>query len=252
MMILAFPTLIFLSVVVCTISFQMRIPLAIRDHKSELKMAGFGKAASQPQTIIREPLETDPCACGSSKPYSNCCKKYHSDTSIPMEPEDLVRARFSAFIYSKISFLLESTHPDSKYYEVDEESLGSKRTKRQIWFKQMQARADEMDFGNLNFLKPSNVDDKLKTFLQEKGYFDNDNSTTATATINTYSDDMTSVLIALDRKPKSAVKFDKVLEKINVKKAANGGYLYIGAVTEMLDQKNPQSQKVHVTYKSGR
>jgi len=222
-------------------SFQ--IPRA-KTFRCDLNMAGFGKPVPNPTSIKKDfPNPTDLCACGSSKSYSDCCLKYHSDSRIPMEPEDLVRARFSAFVYSKIDFLLESTHPDSKYFEVDEVALGSKRTKRQIWFKQLQSRADEMDFSNLKFILPTNIDDKLKTFLQEKGYLDKEGSISKDVS----EDGTASVLIALDRKPKSAIKFDKVLEKIIAKKAANGGYLYIGAGTEILDQKNPQQQKV--TYK---
>lgn len=96
---------------------------------------------------------------------------------MPVEtPEKLVRARFSAFIYMKIPYLLDSTHPESKDYCQDEEVVGSKRTKKQIWSKQLESRAADMDFANLKFEGESVQDDGVQ------------------------------VSIVLDRKPKSSTK----------------------------------------------
>ena len=46
--------------------------------------AGFGKKVDVP-IKISEVKELDPCACGSSLTYSDCCLKYHSDSSRPIE-----------------------------------------------------------------------------------------------------------------------------------------------------------------------
>ena len=118
---------------------------------TELHMAGFGKKV---ETASKE-LEVDAsskCACGSDKAYSECCGRFHPEGAANADtPDALVRARFSAFVYMKIGYLLQSTHPESKDYCLEEEVVGSKRTKRQIWKKQLEARASELDFANLSF-----------------------------------------------------------------------------------------------------
>ena len=183
-------------------------------------MAGFGKVEKKIVEITSEPNPTDLCGCKSGRVYSECCMPLHQDPQAPIDSATkLVRARFSAYVYSKISFLLLSTHPESKDYEKDEEAIGSKRSKRTIWQKQLEARATDTEFANLQF-----VDETESDIVDDNG--------------------LASVSITLDRRPKSSLKFDKIAERITVKKSSSGGFLYLGASSEIVELKNPQQKVV--------
>lgn len=188
-----------------------------------LKMAGFGK---QTQTASKE-VAVDgnaKCACGSGSTYSDCCGVFHLESSGNADsPEALVRARFSAFVYMKIGYLLQSTHPESKDYCLEEEVVGSKRTRRQIWKKQLEARAGELDFSNLSF--------------GEGG-----------AEFNAIGD-VATLKLTLDRKPKTSMKWDKCAETITCKKSEDGGWMYLAGKTEVTEENNPKPKQVKITNK---
>ena len=60
------------------------------------------------------------------------------------------------------------------------------------------------------------------------------------------SDGNIQVQIALDRKPKSSTKYDKCNEKITVKKTNEGGYLYLGGKTDVIESNNEVQKKVTI------
>ena len=101
--------------------------------------------------------------------------------------------------------------------------VGSKRTKRTIWKKQLEARAGELDFDNLTF-----EDDGLEM-----------SDTGETAVLK----------LSLDRKPKSSKKYDKCVEKITCKKAEDGGWMYLSGKTEVTEQNNPTQKVMKITSK---
>lgn len=70
---------------------------------------GFGGAA----------LET--CPCGSGETYGNCCGKLHRDSNAfkAATPEQVVRARYSAYAKKQADFLMASTHPLHKDFDTD-------------------------------------------------------------------------------------------------------------------------------------
>ena len=187
-------------------------------------MAGFGKKV---ETASKE-LEVDAsskCACGSDKAYSECCGRFHPEGAANADtPDALVRARFSAFVYMKIGYLLQSTHPESKDYCLEEEVVGSKRTKRQIWKKQLEARASELDFANLSF---DNGSEELNA-----------------------TGDVANLKLSLDRKPKASMKWDKCAETITCKKSVDGnGWMYLAGRTEVTEENNPKQKQVKITNK---
>lgn len=68
------------------------------------------------------------CPCGSGKVYPDCCGKVHASMRVST-PEELMRARYSAFCLKKINFLIDtlhSLHPDrakdraAHYKELEE------------------------------------------------------------------------------------------------------------------------------------
>ena len=192
-------------------------------REMSLGMAGFGKKV---QTISKEvTVEGNAkCACGSDVSYSECCGRFHPENAANADtPEALVRARFSAFVYMKIGYLLQSTHPESKDYCLEEEVVGSKRTKRQIWKKQLEARAGELDFSNLIFAEGGEE-------LNATG-------------------DVATLKLTLDRKPKASMKWDKCTETITCKRSENGGWMYLAGRTEVTEENNPRPKQVKITNK---
>eukprot|EP00199_Chlamydomonas_sp_CCMP681_P005550 CAMPEP_0119108902 /NCGR_PEP_ID=MMETSP1180-20130426/16065_1 /TAXON_ID=3052 ORGANISM="Chlamydomonas cf sp, Strain CCMP681" /NCGR_SAMPLE_ID=MMETSP1180 /ASSEMBLY_ACC=CAM_ASM_000741 /LENGTH=249 /DNA_ID=CAMNT_0007094579 /DNA_START=22 /DNA_END=771 /DNA_ORIENTATION=+ len=86
---------------------------------AEIKVSkGFGKpltAPSKPSEII-----SDPCPCGheSGRNYKNCCQPVIEGKKGPTtKPEDVVRARYTAFnrdvdVEVARQFVVDSTHPE--------------------------------------------------------------------------------------------------------------------------------------------
>ncbi len=58
------------------------------------------------------------CPCSSGKAYSECCKPYH-DGSLPPTALALMRSRYSAYALGKADYIMETTHPNSSYFEKD-------------------------------------------------------------------------------------------------------------------------------------
>ena len=52
------------------------------------------------------------CPCGTEKMYHDCCRPYHIGKAQPDTAELLMRARYSAFFFRLVDYLVSSTHPD--------------------------------------------------------------------------------------------------------------------------------------------
>ena len=77
--------------------------------KARASTSGFGGAA------------TEDCPCGSGDPYMRCCGKLHKNLRefLGAEPEQVVRARYSAYAKREIDFIIKSTHPKNKNFDAD-------------------------------------------------------------------------------------------------------------------------------------
>lgn len=71
--------------------------------------SGFGGAA------------VTPCPCGSGLSYIKCCRVIHKDPKAfgTATPEQVVRARYSAYAKREIDFIIGSTHPLNKDFMTD-------------------------------------------------------------------------------------------------------------------------------------
>lgn len=58
------------------------------------------------------------CPCCSGKLYSECCKPYH-DGALPPTALALMRSRYSAYALKKAGYIIQTTHPQSPYFEKD-------------------------------------------------------------------------------------------------------------------------------------
>mmetsp|Transcript_37773 Transcript_37773/g.88304 ORF Transcript_37773/g.88304 Transcript_37773/m.88304 type:complete len:150 (-) Transcript_37773:174-623(-) len=59
------------------------------------------------------------CACGSERPYANCCERHHQRGEAPTDPVDLIRARYSAFAYRMPGYLMRTTDQQGPEYVRD-------------------------------------------------------------------------------------------------------------------------------------
>ncbi|ACZ11426.1 YchJ family protein [Sulfurospirillum deleyianum] len=60
------------------------------------------------------------CPCGSEKSYEACCEVYHKHLNAPT-CEALMRSRYSAFVFSLVDYLFETTHPSYRSKTLKEE-----------------------------------------------------------------------------------------------------------------------------------
>jgi len=82
---------------------------------------GFGKPVEQKPKSNRRASriptdDTTPCGCFCGKSYAECCAPYHRGEAYPSEPLALVRARYSAFNFRDIEFIVDSTHPENELF----------------------------------------------------------------------------------------------------------------------------------------
>lgn len=52
------------------------------------------------------------CHCGSGKNYNECCEKLIKGKSVAVTAEELMRARYSAFVEHEVDFIMNTVSPD--------------------------------------------------------------------------------------------------------------------------------------------
>ncbi|OYO00585.1 zinc chelation protein SecC [Enemella evansiae] len=62
---------------------------------------------------------SESCPCGSSRGYADCCGPLHDGARQAATAEELMRARYSAFVRGRPDFLFRSWHPRTRPAEVD-------------------------------------------------------------------------------------------------------------------------------------
>ncbi len=58
-------------------------------------------------------IDTTPCPCGRPSEYGSCCGRWHDGQPAP-SAEQLMRARYSAYVLKREDFLLASWHASSR------------------------------------------------------------------------------------------------------------------------------------------
>ena len=166
-------------------------------------MAGFGKVEkkSAVEASLVPSNSKEKCACGSGEAYDGCCKKFH-DTLTSGSPEQIVRGRFSALVYNAVPFLIATTHPDNKDFcgeDTAEQMMTSKRSKRDIWAKDLKKFCEDYEFKELAF--------------GEQAVNDAD----------------AELSITLNRRKKGELAWDLITEKSRFKKDSKGAWGWIGS-----------------------
>lgn len=70
-------------------------------------------------------LKITACPCNSGKKYKNCCQLVHDNPKSAEKPEQLMRARYSAYVLGLVYFLVDTFHPDCHANEDREEIAAS-------------------------------------------------------------------------------------------------------------------------------
>lgn len=56
----------------------------------------------------------DGCPCGSGRPYNGCCGPFHAGAREPATAEQLMRARYAAYVSRHEAFLLVTWFPQTR------------------------------------------------------------------------------------------------------------------------------------------
>jgi SEC-C motif-containing protein len=54
------------------------------------------------------------CPCGSGESYQHCCALIHQDHTKATSPEQIMRARYTAFTMGLVDFLYDTYHPETR------------------------------------------------------------------------------------------------------------------------------------------
>ncbi len=54
------------------------------------------------------------CPCGSGNSYQQCCEEIITGNRSAQTAEQLMRARYSAYVFAEMDFIFESTHPEHR------------------------------------------------------------------------------------------------------------------------------------------
>jgi len=68
------------------------------------------------------------CPCGNEKVYEECCEIFHSGKKLAATCEELMRARYSAFVKEKIEYIGTTHVPGTKDFDPKEATEWSKNS----------------------------------------------------------------------------------------------------------------------------
>jgi SEC-C motif-containing protein len=108
---------------------------------------------------------TDPCPCGSTRPYAECCGPLHAGAAAP-DALSLMRSRYSAFVLCNEQYLLATWHPSRRPASIP-------FTGNQKWLglRIVDARVTGDDSGEVEFIARSRVSNAAAVRLHERSRF---------------------------------------------------------------------------------
>jgi len=59
-----------------------------------------------------------PCPCGQGRKYKRCCGPLHRG-KVANTPEALMRARYTAYTYHNVDYIINTTHPEGLIYQAN-------------------------------------------------------------------------------------------------------------------------------------
>jgi SEC-C motif-containing protein len=70
--------------------------------------------APEPGRPADTPAFQGNCPCLSGEQYKDCCRRFHRGDAEAPTAEQLMRARYSAFVLLDVPYLLRTWHPDTR------------------------------------------------------------------------------------------------------------------------------------------
>lgn len=61
------------------------------------------------------------CPCGNDSTFAQCCELIHTEPKKAQTAEQLMRARYSAFVMKNITFLYDTFHPNTRRFQNKKE-----------------------------------------------------------------------------------------------------------------------------------
>ena len=67
---------------------------------------------------------------GAEVPYADCCQALHDDEAARLAagPDDILKARYSAYVERKPDFIIDTTHPSNEEYDEDRDAWRARIT----------------------------------------------------------------------------------------------------------------------------
>lgn len=103
---------------------------------------------------MSETTDKSLCLCGSESLYKNCCQPYH-EGRLPATPEALMRSRYSAYALGNVRYIMETTHPDSPYYQKN----------KSAWIKSLKTYTTQTAFIGLQVHEATSGEDEKTGFV---------------------------------------------------------------------------------------
>ena len=75
-------------------------------------------------STFRQPLTAKAATEGAEIPYELCCQSLHDDEAarLAAPPDDILKARYSAYTERKPDFIIDTTHPSNEEYDDNREA----------------------------------------------------------------------------------------------------------------------------------
>ena len=105
----------------CTASKAMAMP---RYRGLQLLLCACTGAALLAPTPPPRKVALKAASEGAEIPYELCCQALHDDESARLAagPDDILKARYSAYVERKPDFIIDTTHPSNEEYDDDREA----------------------------------------------------------------------------------------------------------------------------------
>jgi SEC-C motif domain protein len=88
-------------------------------------------------------MKVNSCPCKSSRPYGECCRRFHEGGARPATALELMRSRYSAYALCLVDYIMNTTHPDNP----------GRKSNKAAWRKELLRFARQTRFDNLEILE---------------------------------------------------------------------------------------------------
>ncbi len=99
------------------------------------------------------------CPCGKGLVYQDCCKRIHQDPNNAIHPEQLMRARYTAYTLGLTEFIIQTYHPRC-HAEQDRKAI---------------QETSEIKWQKLKVIKSTVNSDNTEGFVEFKAFYTENN-----------------------------------------------------------------------------